>query len=481
MQPADESVDVVATEPPAEPVVVRPPRSTLAAALLNLTGLGLGYAYLGRRLLAVSSVVVTAALLTGAFLADAATAPWLWRGIVLGWLVLAGTHAALLARRHPRPAESRSRLLPAVAGLGAVVVVVAGYLLYAAAGRSAYADGRTALSQGDCAAAIDRFDAVTGFYELTLSRDVAAAAADREECAAFLSAATAQYRGDHAEAVKRYQAFGREFPGSRLAGHVHTNLARAYVDNSRQQTEPFTMPGASEAVNTLLTVRREFDDTPSAAEALDAIADAYAAATVPYEDGQYCEALPALTYFAGLDASSAGNVVAPAGTARATAMLNCGLGQMRSGDVASAANTLDTFVHAYPRHRAFAQAKSAFITARVAEIAKVKLPVPPPYRGDSPGFVPFLFFNDSNREARILLAGPTTHDITIPACRTCPAGYPDGSPKACAELRGLPFVRLALLPGKYHYITEEIMTSALVDSVVVKPDFLYEHCIYDVQ
>lgn len=457
----------------------RPPRSAVAAALLNLTGLGLGYAYSNRWWPAGLSALGTALLLTGGLLLDAASAPWLWRGIALGWLGLVGAHAGWLARRHPRPVTARSRWLPVAAGVVAVAAVVAGYTGYTVAGHAAYSAGLAAQARADCATAVDRLDAVTGPYELTLSGEVTAAADRRAECAAFLRATTARERGDHDAAVEHYRAFGRDFPHSVLTPFVHTNLAEAYVDDARGRTEPFAMPAGREAVDTLLMVRREFDDTPSAAKALDAIADAFAAAEVPYARGRFCDALPALTFFAGLDPSSAGAVVDSANANRATALLRCGLQQLRSGDAGTAATTLDTFVLAYPGHRAAPQARSALITARIAEQANVTLPVPPPLGGNSPGTLAVTFYNDARSELRLLLAGPTAHEVVLPACGTCPVDYPKGA-WACPTYAGRPSVTLRLKSGKYHYLPlrEDPMIETQANSFTLKPGAGQLVCMY---
>ena len=58
-----------------------PPRSAWAAALLNLTGLGLGYAYVRRGWRVLAAVLGSAALVVVAFAADAADLPWLWRAV----------------------------------------------------------------------------------------------------------------------------------------------------------------------------------------------------------------------------------------------------------------------------------------------------------------------------------------------------------------------------------------------------------------
>ncbi len=171
-----------AVPPPAPPKPPGPPKSVTGAALLNLTGLGLGYAYLRNRVLAVLVLLLTGGAVTVAFLTDAADRPWVWRGAVLGWLVLLALHAAFLAsRRAPGP----RRRGPIVAGAAAVAVVAAGYAGYGVAGAAVYDRGVAAQEGGDCVTAGSAFDTVTGPFELTLSADVLDARDRSAECDAY--------------------------------------------------------------------------------------------------------------------------------------------------------------------------------------------------------------------------------------------------------------------------------------------------------
>ena len=95
-----------AQPPPALPAAepkppVGPPRWPVAVALLNLTGLGLGYWYLERRLRGWLALAGTLALVVIAFATDAADRPWQWVGIAVVWTGLAALDGWRLARRHP--------------------------------------------------------------------------------------------------------------------------------------------------------------------------------------------------------------------------------------------------------------------------------------------------------------------------------------------------------------------------------------------
>jgi TolA-binding protein len=464
-----------APAPPPKPA--GPPKSVAGAALLNLTGLGLGYAYLRNRGLLIVALVVTAAMVTVGFLSDAATQPWVWRGVALGWLVVLGAHAAFLASRRAPGAAQRK---PVLAGAAAVALLVAGYAGYGIAGASTYDRGVTAQTNGDCAAATAAFDTVTGLFELTLSADVLEAQDRAKECAAYENAFATQKRGDYPAAITLYNDFGKIYPASVLAKHVHTNLADAHFAMATSWKPPVTPVDAEISVNTLLMLRREFGDTDAAKKAPKAIADMFAESTKPYAQGKFCDSLTVLAYFAGLEPSSAGEkVVADANAYRARSLYECGLSQAGQNLYSQAINTLQTFLTTYPNDGGVPQAKSAFIAAKVSYAAQVDLPVPPPLGGNDPGSIPVTFYNDSNAPLTILVAGPTAHEITIPACPACPESYPENDPAACKDTNGRTSVTMHLTPNTYYYTTDDPeKNKQATSSVTAQAGFEYWQCVY---
>ena len=77
---------MAATEHLTTPTRAGVPHSAWAAALANLTGLGLGYTYLRRPVRAVAAAGGTVVLVVLAFVTDAPNAPWLWRAVAVVWL-----------------------------------------------------------------------------------------------------------------------------------------------------------------------------------------------------------------------------------------------------------------------------------------------------------------------------------------------------------------------------------------------------------
>lgn len=357
----------------------QPARSPLTAALLNLTGLGLGYAYLGRRRRQVLHLLVTVALVVIAFVTGAAALPWLWVVVAvcwLGWMAVDGWRVA--AARFRR----RSSVLPVAVAVLAIGAVVPGYEL------------------------------VSGVYELTLSGDVARADAGRAECVAFATATDTAASGDFAGAVELYRDLRRAHPGTALAPFVddsvrgtyerwgtslraagdHGGAVRVYrdlldevgdgpgapraraeladtlveeADELRAQLPGLTGPSVLDALRTamddLLSVQREFADAPSAPGVAQRIADTHTAART--QTG--CDALPVLDHAVGLpDAGVAG----AANADRVRALFDCGLQQYDSGGWADSGATFDRLVAEYPDDPATPQARANAIAAEVSEV-----------------------------------------------------------------------------------------------------------------
>lgn len=505
-------------------------RSPVAAALLNLTGLGLGYAYLQRWRRAAIHVAGSTVLVGAAFATDAASLPWLWRALAVAWLGWMAFDAWWLARHQPR-LQGAQQLVPSAVGVVLVAAIVGGYLLYGAAGRSVYAEGTAAQARADCATAMMKYDTVTGPYELTLSRNVPSAAQHRAECTAFEAASRAEADGAYADAVSRYQDYRRTYPATALLPFAHENLKRSYAawagSLRRAQDYPAAIrvyrdllvesgsgPGAAQvrgdlaatyleqaeaarasltasspaqrveltrtAVDALLVIQRELGNTASAAKVPQALVDAYTAANSPFAEQKFCDALPVLAYFVTLSGPETADVVGTANSDRPKAMLECGLGKYRDADYPGAIEELDKLATAYPDSPLVAQARSAIIAARVA-IEKVDGPppvLPAPLGGNSPGNIELIFYNDNPLEARILVAGPTAHEITVPGCAGCPAEYAAGD-KGCPTFAGKPSATLRLRPGSYDvFSSHRADTNKRISTQTLTSGYHYTICVY---
>ncbi|MGH3940069.1 MAG: hypothetical protein ACRDTG_15835 [Pseudonocardiaceae bacterium] len=507
--------------------------SSVAAVLLNLTGLALGYVYLRHWWRAAIYLAATIVLVVVAFATEAANHPELWRALIvvwLGWMVFDGWRLARGAQ--PHPLTTHNRKVPAIVGMVLIVAMVAGYLLYGAAGRRAYAAGLAAQSRADCATAIMNYELVSGLYELTLSRDIPAAREATEQCVAFTAASEAQARGAYADAVRRYQDYRQAYPVTVLAPYVQDSLIRTYIDwagslragrnypgaiqvyrdlLAESGTDPraaaavrgeiaatyfeqadglrATLPTTSDllrveqarsAIEALLVIQREFGDTLTGPKVPQAIVDTFTAANSRFTEQRYCDALPVLDYFVTLPPTEAGGVVGPANTDRARAMLECGFDRYRAANYSGAITQLKQFVDTYPENPQVAQARSAIIAAEVVAEVGESLALPAPLGGNSPGDNAVTFYNDSPLEVRVLVAGPTAHEFTLPPCPGCPASY-ERTEDACPTFAGKPSTTLRLTPGTYHMLgtyPTDTSVEKLADTYVVQSGFDYTSCLY---
>ena len=474
-------------------------RSAPAAALLNLTGLGLGYLYLRRWRRAGAAVALTVVLVALAFATDAASLPVLWQALAVVVLAAQAVDGWRLARPVGVTVEvpdRTTRVGAVAAAVAAVVAVVAAYVGYGVAGRSVHADAVAAQARGDCPAAMRGFDLVTGPFELTLSRDVPVAAALRAECTAFVAAQEAQEQRRYADAVGAYREFRTAHPTSVLvpfvAHHlaatfgawaaqlrqegrfaeaigvqrdllaevgpgpaavpVRADLAATYLERAtatRTQvtggTPPLDLVGS--AVSDVLVVAQEFGDTPAAGAVSQALTETYTAATRAVADRWFCDALPVLRYFTGLPLA-AGDLAGRAHADLARSLLECGLDRFRAGATDAAVDPLSELAEAYPDDPGAPQARSAVIAARVAQQTGLTVPLPAPMGGDSPGSIPMTYYNDSPYEITVRVAGPTAHEFVIPACSGCPT-YALGDQPSCTRDSGRPSHTLDLRPGDY--------------------------------
>lgn len=454
-----------------------PPRSAWAAALLNLTGLALGYAYLQRWWRTGLHLAGTAALVLIAFLTDPASTPWLWRVIAVGWVAWMVVDAVLLARRSPTPVR-RESLVPMIAGVVAVALVVAGCVGYGIAERSTFATASDAQGRADCKAAVPGFDAVTGFYKLTLSGDLQDAVTRRGECRAFTVATDAEAKGDTAAAADAYEAFLRDHAGSVLRGAAQENLAQLYLRRAtdagqslRTLTGDARVTTARSGFDALLRIKQDLGATKAAAQVPQVLQQLATAAESQFAAQQFCEALPMLGYEITLPVAAVGDIVATANTHRAQALLGCGINQFRGGQFAAATTQLQQLVDAYPSDPGVPQAKAALIAAEIAGQTPDPIPLPAPL--DRPGQLRVTFYNITSTPKVVKLTGTSAGQVALPACPDCPATHDDTA--ECPDPANKPAASLQVDPGLYHLLLGNGRTVK-----TLTPKEGDEYCVYTI-
>jgi hypothetical protein len=85
--------------------------------------------------------------------------------------------------------------------------------------------------------------------------------------------------------------------------------------------------------------------------------------------------------------------------------------------------------------------------------AGVPLPLPAPV--DAAAGDAVVVYNAAATEVRVLVAGPTAHEIRLPACTGCPAAYPTRA-ESCPGSAGRPSASVRMSPGTYYVVQDRV-------------------------
>jgi TolA-binding protein len=280
----------------------------LAAALLNLSGLGLGYLYLRLWRRAVWYWIFTALLLVAANALNAADSPTAWLIVYGLWLLLAAYRGWLHGSRGETATIRASALAP-LAGVLAIALVAAGLWLYRSAPEGELDDAEAAHAEGRCDEAIEHYErAAETRYEFTLSPALAEARAGMAACEILLSAEDAAGSGDFTSAVDHYQDYVGSYEGEPLFAGAEERLIGLRLDEADALAGQAAGSGAwegaggyLEAFEAYFTLRSDYPDSEEAAEAAERVQGMYEAVTNALTQGRYCQATDSLRQFAGLD------------------------------------------------------------------------------------------------------------------------------------------------------------------------------------
>ncbi|MFC9926160.1 hypothetical protein [Streptomyces sp. NPDC127190] len=494
--------------PASPPPAPADPWRAAAVALLNLSGLGLGYALLRRRLLTAVCWAATAVLLFVALPADADGIP----GVALvGYglvLLLAAVHGAVTALR--------TRLVwPGRAPLALLLGVV---LLAVPAGGALWYQGahHDAVEQ----ALLDRLD----------QADRQVAAAGRQS----FSTAEPDYR----KALTVYRDIAVHHPGSRAARQVpdrlhtfYTTVGAAYSHRDYcgaveplkyLRTLPDTLPksqlgslaawpddrlatslyecgseglagGSADWVTRYTDLLNTFPKSRQATQVAPAVDAAVTKAAKDVGGSGACAAVDRLrtlnTSIADLakSADDTGGSLAKAAD-RADRSGNsgeyaCGVEQYKDKDFAAAQKTMEQFVDDNKNDRNRDRAKKVAIAAEVAQTlpaAGGKLPTTA-----SGGGISVTVKNDSPDDITVLYTGPVTGSFTLKACGDCKAyllaetlltGF-----KPCSGGKDYPQRTISLPPGTTYFVHKSHSSSSTTpasDTAKLRYGYIYTECAY---
>ena len=502
--------------PPAPPVPAAPPAPPdgvrqAAVAVLNLSGLGLGYALTRRWLAMLVCWAATAGLLVAALPADA---DGVAGGVVLAYLaflVLAAAHGAARARR--------TRLVwPARAPLALLLGLV---LLAAPAGAAvAYGGAKDEATQKML---LERLDTADHLVRAAKAKPFASAQPDYRTALAAYRDLSEHHAGSRAARrvpdrlttyyktvgapfeQKQYcdaiapltylrtvpAAFGRtgvgdlaSWPDDRLATSLYecgvTDLAK----------DPSASGGSDDHLSELLTM---FPGSPQAAKVEPAVRSAISGAAGGLGGHDPCGTTEHLrelaTRASALPGDNAGISGALAKDARKaqgyveSGTYACGVNQYRSAEFGAAVDTMHDFAKKYPhdRHRALAQ--KIAIAAEIAEHAPAagrKLPTTA-----SGGGIPVTVSNDSPESVEVLYTGPVTGSFTLPACGSCHlyANESTARASACKSGKSYPKKTLSLPPGTVYFLHKsgKDHTTPGSDTVKLQYGYIYTECAFTVK
>ncbi|MEW2625986.1 hypothetical protein [Streptomyces sp. NPDC048106] len=496
-----------ASPPPAPPDAGR----AVAVALLNLSGLGLGYALLRRRLLTVACWVATAILLVIVLPADADGAPGALLAGYAALLLLAAAHGARTAL-HTRlvwPGRTPLALL-----LGLVLLAVP------AGGALWYQDARDEAVQQ---ALLDRLTSADHLVTADAGKSFGTAEPDYRRVLGVYRDLVVHHPGSRA--ARKVPASLRTYYTKVAAPYDSRDYCTAVAPLTYLRTVPGDLPGAT--VGTLadwpddrlatslyecgsqgLTsgdegwvsrfgdLMKTFPHSPQTTKVVPAVDAAVRKAQKDVGGSGACAAVEELRQLdtrIGDLKKSAGDIdgglasaASRAGRSGDDGAYDCGLQEYKSGDFAGAQQTMDTFVAGHPHHKNRARAQKIAIAAEVAQTipaAGKKLPTTA-----SGGSISVTVKNDSPDEVTVLYTGPVTGSFTLKGCGSCRsyllADTLMSTFKPCHGGKDYPQRTLRLPVGTTYFVHKSDggrATTAGSDTAKLRPGYIYTECAYTTQ
>ncbi|MFF9087557.1 hypothetical protein ACF1BE_14255 [Streptomyces sp. NPDC014991] len=501
--------------PPMPPMPPGPPPGpadvwrAAAVAVLNLSGLGLGYALLRRRLATAACWVATGLFLLFVLPADADGVPG---AALAGYAVLllaAAVHGGLTGLRTPlvRPDSAPLALL---LGVLLLAVPAGGALWYQDAhdeaveqqllGRLERADALVATSgrQPFRTARADYLTALEVYRDIAEDRPGSRAAHKvPDSLRAYYTTVGAPYgHGQYCDAVEPLK-YLRTVPGTmpkdRLGSLAHwpdDRLATALYECGAQRLASDEADWVTRFGDLLDT----FPRSAPAAKVVPAVDSAVKAAEKAVGGDEPCAAVERLrtlnTRIGDLSRSGGdtdGGLAKAAGRAGRSGdsgAYACGVDEYRDGDFAAARKTMEQFAADHKHDRNRARAQKTAIAAEVAQTlpaAGRKLPTTA-----SGGSISVTVKNDSPDDITVLYTGPVTGSFTLEGCGGC-RSYTLADTlaprfKPCNHSgRDYPQRTIALPAGTTYFVHKphgDRAATPASDTARLRPGYIYTECAY---
>ncbi|MFC9243525.1 hypothetical protein ACFT7S_05570 [Streptomyces sp. NPDC057136] len=499
--------------PPGGPPAVGPPPPgaalrSVAVALLNLTGLGLGYALMRRWARAALCWAATGGLLLATLPAEADGVP---AGIVVSFLVvlvLAAADGAWTARRSA-VGGSWKPLVAAVLGVVLLGVPAGGVVVYGSERDKAVEQMLLdRLEKGDRAVAaaskqpfargrVEYRSALAVYREL--GEEHAGSRAGKlvpSRLKAYYEAVSAPYRAkDHCQAVEPLthlqtvpDSVDAKLLGS-LAGWPDEPLAESLYgcgvsklgdgsdandasDGGELGELLRTLPGSAPAKKVGPAVTGKMDEQVEAVRG----GEPCAATEVLRRIGATVAAMPDKTVSA-LSAKADGGV--------RDGVYACGVDEFKDKKFTEARETLTGFADTYKKDGRRQHARDIVIAAEIAEDRPSAGKRLPPRKKPGGSRMELVISNDAPNAVEILYTGPVSGAVELKACGSCERYSASSGPELACRASGktYPKVTLQLPAGDYHFLYKHgTGASADVDSYSsgssVKPGYTYTSCTY---
>jgi hypothetical protein len=480
-------------------------------ALLNLSGLGLGYVLLRHWIGAALAWAATALLLLVSLPADVDGIP---AGILVGYGVLLLVLAADGARRGlctPLRAGDRLRRLALPLALVLLLVPVGGSLAYGAARdeakeqalleRLAAADtlveSADGLTFGDAQPIYRR---ALGEYQDLATEHKGSRAAKRVPASLdtlYEKGAAPYAKQSYCEAVAALtylrtlpRTFGTGLLGNRPARTDGPLAHSLYECGVAALGREAARPSAGESLNTL---HNTFPDSDHAAKVEPAVRDAIRSRTADLTGDDPCDTKDELRALRSDLDVLADPAVEDAAEEAASAVekgdFACGTWQFRNKDFDDARTTMNQYAEDYPDSDRSARARSVAIAAEIAEEEPEAGRKLPPASNPGGSRMLMVISNDGPGSVEVLYTGPVTGRVTLKTCTTC-TKYSGliargAKPKVCTGPSSkYPKATLLLPAGSYHFLQKRApsSTSLYGDTKTsrqkIEPGYSYTNCLY---
>ena len=501
----DPSTDPAA-DPSTEPAVPPDRWRTAAVALLNLGGLGLGYALMRRWWAAAACWLATGLLLR---IALPVNATGVALTVVVLYLLVLALAAALGALRSRRTALSWPRS-PRVAVVLAVVLLalpVASVVLYQQAygnavqtmllGRLSQADQLVASVKAESFATAEPeyAEAVATYRDLLDNhRDSRAGRLVPARLDALYQTVAVPYTAhDFCDAIAPL-AYLRTLPSTfaaddlgSLASWPNDPLAASLYQCGVAGLGVEDSSVASTDLGRLITT---FPNAAQSAQVPSAVAAAARSAAGGVNGSGACAATARLgtlgtqiSELTGAQGAVATGLDTDAATVKQdveSGTYGCGVAQYKSGDFSDSLSTMNGFISTYPHDRNVPLARKFTIAAQVAQQepdAGKHLPTL-----TSGGDISVTILNDSPDTMQILYTGPATGSVLIKACGSCTAYSLLGNQSTCGNGSiDYPQVTIDMPAGTTYFLQESSGASTTPHgySEQLSEGFDYTECAYE--